>query len=323
MNRSHHYIALALDILYREPKLIKKYYKPFSFFRNKRTDAKYIFMVDNKMPIGGMFDRLKGIISIFAISKNRNKTFKLNFKYPFDLSQYLMPNQYDWTIDDDEIVYQYPKSRPIIAYGEYADPKRLMKNHSGECHFYYGYNSLKEINAKFGSDYKWTDLYNELFRPTEHLQKYINYYKNEIGENYVVVHFRFLNLLGDKTETDINPVLDQKNIEALMIKSKNKIMGIAANHPNSRIMLSTDSNNFVEYIKKEIPEIYVVPGKIKHIGTAGTTSDEENLKMFIDYYLIAGAKCVYSVYGKGMWKSAFPEYSAMIGGCPFNRVSLD
>ena len=323
MNRSHHYIALALDILYREPKLIKKYYRPFSFLRNKKTDAKYIFMVDNKMPIGGMFDRLKGIISIFAISKNRNKTFKLNFKYPFDLSQYLMPNQYDWTIDDNEIVYQYPKSRPIIAYGEYADPKRLMKNYNAECHFYYGYNSLKEINAKFGSDYKWTDLYNELFRPTEHLQKYINYYKNEIGENYVVVHFRFLNLLGDKTETDINPVLDQKNIEALMIKSKNKIMGIAANHPNSRIMLSTDSNNFVEYIKKEIPEIYVVPGKIKHIGTAGTTSDEENLKMFIDYYLIAGAKYVYSVYGKRMWKSAFPEYSAMIGGCPFNRVSLD
>ena len=149
MNNIHYLGALILDRFCREPQLIWRYYRPFLFLHN-RTDAKYIFMVDNKMPIGGMFDRLKGIISIFAISKNRNKTFKLNFKYPFDLSQYLMPNQYDWTIDDDEIVYQYPKSRPIIAYGEYADPKRLMKNHSGECHFYYGYNSLKEINAKFG-----------------------------------------------------------------------------------------------------------------------------------------------------------------------------
>ena len=44
------------------------------------------------------------------------------------------------------------------------------------------------------------------------------------------------------------------------------------------------------------------------------------LKMFTDYYLISGAQKVYSLWHEGMWKSAFPEYAALIGGVPFERI---
>jgi len=36
--------------------------------------------------------------------------------------------------------------------------------------------------------------------------------------------------------------------------------------------------------------------------------------------LMGGAKKVYSIWSEGMWKSAFPEYAAMIGRTEFERV---
>ena len=60
----------------------------------------YIFMVDGRIPHGGMFDRLKGLITIYAISKALGKPFKLSWSYPFVLSKYLEPNEYDWPIDE-------------------------------------------------------------------------------------------------------------------------------------------------------------------------------------------------------------------------------
>ena len=36
--------------------------------------------------------------------------------------------------------------------------------------------------------------------------------------------------------------------------------------------------------------MYIVPGTVKHIDTAGETDDSENIKMFTDYYLISGAQ---------------------------------
>lgn len=321
-NYIHHYCALALDVCHREPKMIWRYYRPFKLFRGKGESSKYIFMVDDKVTHGGMFDCLKGIISIYAISKELHKDFRIHFVSPFELSDYLMPNEYDWDISDEDITYNYNVSMPIIAFGEYADPHRLLKNRRNECHFYYGYDSLNEINAHFHSNYMWNGLYAELFKPTEYLQKHIDFYRNDIGRDYIVTHFRFLNLLGDKTETDINPTLGVDAKEALKKKCKDKILEIADKHEGKRIMLSTDSNVFMEYIKEKVPDVYTIPGKIKHIGTSCDTSDAEILKMFLDYYIIGGAEKVYSICGPGMWKSAFPEYAAMIGGCRFERLSL-
>jgi hypothetical protein len=76
---------------------------------------------------------------------------------------------------------------------------------------------------------------------------------------------------------------------------------------------------FIHYATTQIPELYVVPGTVKHIDTAGTTDDSENIKMFTDYYLLANAQIVYSLWHEGMWKSAFPEYAARIGGVEFER----
>ena len=78
------------------------------------------------------------------------------------------------------------------------------------------------MNAYFETNYQWGELYRELFRPTAYLQRYLDLYQSEIGANYIAIHTRFMNLLGDKTETDINPELGSENqksalVEALLI----------------------------------------------------------------------------------------------------------
>ena len=69
-----------------------------------------------------------------------------------------------------------------------------------------------------------------------------------------------------------------------------------------------------------MPDVYVVPGEIKHIGTSEDNSEASTIKMFLDYYLIAEAEKVYNFVSDGMWKSAFPEYAAKIGQKPFERI---
>lgn len=321
MNRQ--YFVRMLDVLWREPKMIFRYYLNGNTGSGWYTGfSKNIFMVDGKVGHGGMFDRLKGAISVYAISKIHQKDFRIHFTYPFDLSKYLEPNEYDWRIDEDDIQYSFPHSRPLFLYGECYDPKRLFKNRSCESHFYYGYDSLDVINKKYGTSFEWGELYRDLFKLTPYLQQYIDYYQKEIGKDYIVVHTRFLNLLGDKVETAINPELALSERNKLMEQMRDKIIELAGQNDKMRVMLASDSMTFINYMKKEMPAIYVIPGMVKHIDTAGETNDAENIKMFLDYYLIRGAQKVYSLVGEGMWPSAFPEYAAKIGEVAFQRIEL-
>lgn len=319
-----HYCGVWMkDVIIREPKLIRKYYGPIYFKKRLEASPKNVLMVDDRVQHGGMFDCLKGIVTIYAISKAQHKDFRIHFISPFHLEDYLCPNEYDWRLGVDTLEYRFPVSRPIFAYGEFAHPRRLWKNRRGQTHFYYGYNSLDKVNAHFDTQYEWSQLYKELFSPHPHLQELINHYKKEIGSDYIVTHFRFLNLLGDKMEyAEMNPTLLAEEQERLMEKCKDALEELMKKHPGRRVMLATDSNRFVEYVSQHIPDIYTIPGKIKHVGTARTASDAEVTKMFLDYYIIGGADKVYSLWTTGMWKSAFPQYAAMIGRRPFERIRI-
>ncbi len=324
------------DICVREPKLIAKYYIPFCF---SRESNRMVFKADGHFPHGGMFDRLKGAISVYAASQCNGREFKISFTHPFDLRDYLEPNEYDWTIDESNLVKGWPAARPVFMYGEFADPVRLVKKRSCESHFYYGYNSLDWLNERYGKSFEFGALYKQLFKPTARLQKYIDMYKAEIGSKYIVAHFRFMNLIGDSTEfKEINPTLPEDKQNELIEKSLDQLRKLENFNFNSnfnsevevnknsqsqggfRIMLCTDSARFVSIVKEQMPDVYVVPGEIKHIGTAEDNSDASTIKMFLDYYLIAEAEKVYNFVSDGMWKSAFPEYAAKIGQKPFERV---
>lgn len=312
----------AIDVAYRGPRL--KWITRHVSGCGEGGRMPYVFMVDGRINHGGMFDRLKGLISVYAITKCLNKDFRICWNYPFDLTKYLEPNTYDWRTTEDRMRWGLFNHNAVIAYGEVNDPSRLWHRRSRETHFYYGFNALDKINAHFGTSYEWGSLYRELFRPTPYLQQYLDYYQKEIGSEYIAVHTRFMNLLGDRTETVGTPrVLSAEEQELLKQKAKAAIEKLMRQHPGMRVMIASDSMVFIDYISREIPSVYIVPGTVKHIDTAGETDDTENIKMFTDYYLMAGARHVYSLWHEGMWRSAFPEYAARIGGVDFSLSTFE
>lgn len=306
------------NILYREPLFVLKYYIHFLHLNSGRE---VLFMCDGKMLHGGLFDRLKGAISIYAVSKVIGKRFGIYFVSPFLLEEYLVPNLYDWRVNDHDLVYSYPFSKPIIAYSEYRNPKRLFKKRVGQVHYYYSWEILNYINKKYGTSFDWVSLYNELFRPSLYLNRNVDHVKTEIKSPYFAVHLRFMNLLGDKVENDEETKLGEEERKELINSCEIKIKELCSCMKMKAVVFS-DSMVFLQDVKKELPEVYVVSGNARHIGTASKTTDDENLKLFTDMYLMVDAQKVYSIVGKGLYSSAFPEYSAKIGKKPFERISI-
>jgi len=134
-----------------------------------------------------------------------------------------------------------------------------------------------------------------------------------------------MNLLGDKVETPNNPELNSEGKVKLIGDALKRIENIKqiARRAGKRLMLSTDSMKFIDTVKEKFSNVYIVPGRVKHIDTVASTDDEENIKLFLDMYLMAYSDKVYSLVGPGMWPSAFPEYSANIGQVKFERIKWD
>ena len=312
-------LYLLKNLICREFYFILKYY----LHKTQRylIEPSVVLMADGKMRHGGLFDRLKGAISIYAISKAQKKQFSIYFVAPFRLEEYLAPNQYDWRIGDVEMIYSYPSSRPIIAYSEFRNPWRLFKDYQGQTHFYFGSDIIESINQRFGTSFEWTTLFHELFRPSDYLIQHVDKVKAEIGTQYFAVHFRFMNLLGDKVENDEDTKLSEGERKELINSCLIKIKELCFSIKIKAVVLS-DSMVFLQEVKKELPAVYIVSGNARHIGTAGKTTDNDNLKLFTDMYLMADAQKVYSIVGKGLYPSAFPEYSAKIGNKPFERFYI-
>ena len=325
-------VSYLKDVLVREPLML---WRGYSMRRSRkqalghgaaggcadtRRAGAMVFCADGRMPHGGMFDRLKGAVSVYAAAKVLGRDFHICVTSPIVLEKYLEPNAYDWRLGAEGRCDSAWCARPVVMYGEWNNPRLLLKRRRREAHFYYGYNSLEYINRCCGMQFDWGELYGELFRPTAYLQQYIDDCKQGLGKEYVAVHLRFMNLLGDKTEFDSDPTLPRAEQESLTMRALASLREVMQRNCGKRILLATDSATFVERVRREEPEVCFIPGEIKHIGTAQHTSDGAVVKMFVDYYMIAGAERVYNLVGPGMWPSAFPEYAAKIGRCPFERI---
>ena len=316
MNYMNEFVEKAL-IFRREAILILKYYLRMP--ERYTSPHRIIYMADDRMYSSGMFDRLKGMISLYALSKAQGKQFNIYHVNPFLLEDYLQPNSYNWICDD--IQYCFFRNRPIINYPN--DLNRLFKLRR-ESHVYIGHDIIDEINKHYNQNFEFGVLYRQLFKPTKHLQNKIDESIKQIGgEKFISIHIRLVNLLGDHTERLKEfSQLETTEAECLLEDLKKVILEIVSNNSDYKIVLATDSNIFCQYIKKEIPCIYCVPGKIKHVGNSAVVKDEEALKMFTDYYLLSMSERVFSIVGKGLYSSQFPLYAAKIGNKPFERVKI-
>lgn len=283
------------------------------------NDKEIICMIDGKVKHGGLTDRVNGIVSCFDTALKLNRKFKILFNYPFNLQDYLIPNEYDWTIENGQITYNV-NSKPIFlrSLNTKQEIKRglqllsdLKKFHDKQLHVYSNINSTDSI--------RFNQLFNILFKPSNRLNNILNKERAKIGGKYVSATFRFQQLLNDFKEGDYR-VLSAQNRLKLISKCVSVIEGLHTEYPNYKILVTSDSSTFLNKVS-DFPFVHIVTGNIIHMEYDHNSNFLAQVKAFIDLYLIAEAEVIHSIVIKPMYKSGFPEFASKIYNRPFRIIS--
>lgn len=280
----------------------------------------FVFAADGTTVLGGLADRIKGIMELYDWCQRNNYGFKVNFHDPFLLQDYLMPNEYDWTINKDQVSYHPDESEPVLLQRTGLMSQSFLKHEQTYYDWSMKLHSIrthKQLHMKTHfalSSYNWAQRYHELFKPAPVLSERLEYYKQQIGGKYISISFRFTTLLGD-LQDNVNSELpfDEKRI--LIERCKNEILKIQTENPEvEHFLVATDSITFIHSVEN-IPKVFVVPGEICHIAQErNKVNDDSTMKTFLDLYLIMDAEKSYLVQFGSMWCSQFPLLACKVAG---------
>lgn len=290
-----------------------KYYRKFRWVRaNRRNVLYFVFEPDVKHP--GLADRLKAIISLYNVCKKNQYKLKIYFETPFRLHDYLCAKT-DWRMDLNELEYS-AKDTIIVNETNWKRILFLKPDKQYQCYCYAG----NDIPWKFEeTGYLWSDLFNELFKPSETLLQ--AYQKLRMEESYVVIHIRFVNALERFENTFFDNYLDnEQERRSLIDKCKKGIVEVMNDNPYIPVYVISDSKVFLE----EITDL-----QVKTLGTdnIGHTGDKNNadteLKTFLDLYVLSKSKTIYRIRAKELYNlSCFALLAARIGNVPFVNKDL-
>lgn len=76
---------------------------------------------------GGLSDRLRGIVSIYAECKKQRLPFRIVFE-PLHLEDYLLPNKYDWRISKEEICWDSQRVYPCVLLTYHNNSKNSWQH---------------------------------------------------------------------------------------------------------------------------------------------------------------------------------------------------
>ncbi len=302
--------------------LLETYYnKPCNHDQTKKC---VIFMANGFVLHGGLADRIKGILSVYSWCLSRNVAFKIHFVSPFLLNKYLLPNEYDWKIDENEIFYDRSTKVSYLMHDTvsdslektYLDKKTIQwmdeqwLGHNGQIHVYTNTDCCQE---------SYSQLFSVLFKPSNVLSHLLSQAKSEVGNEYITISFRFTTLLGDFQDC-INQELPADEQQHLIEVCLSAVKRIAAKHPFAcKTVVVSDSEKFLSKAK-ELPNVKIISGKVGHIDYDSNSAT--HLKTFLDFFMISNATKVYLVKSKQMYNSAFPRVAAEIGNKPFVLVEI-
>lgn len=290
-----------------------------------------VAMVDGMAYHGGMCDRFKGIVSLYAYCKHHGIPFRIRYTYPFRLEDYLSPAAYDWILNDNEYTDNPLYSRVLYMRGEHLARRLLGLKVTRQVHFYTNRDLLERINDVLRGEnetdrYDWGELFREIFRPCEGLRNRIDAIKRNIGGDYCAAVFRFQNLLGDFHEYRYKELAGADEKEALVVKCLDAISELKKRHGDKTLLVTSDSAAFLQRVS-QIEGVHIIPGKLIHIdqvsGEAdGDTGREAYMKSFLDFYVLSEAQKIYRVGTSYMYPSEFPVYAAKVHGIPFESIEI-
>ena len=292
-----------------------KYYPMQGAPQDPELTRGIVVRCDGRIFHGGLTDRLRGILTLYSEARRRGMPFHIYWTSPFPLTDYLVPASVDWRITAEELIDTRPGAFPVIVDDLTPAESRVrvraaLRHHCTQHHFY--------TNADYArGDY--SVLFTELFRPSPQVEKELAHHLDLLGEEYYAFTTRFLSLLGDFKEWDTT-TLPHAESEALMEKVAREFDRIAASLPaDCRILLTSDSRRFLDYMAGRDTRIYIVPGEVRNIDLGTAPAPDAWLKTFTDQQLLMRARHVWLLRTDRMYPSGFPRFAAEVGSRPFTR----
>jgi len=310
LNKIKETFTVKVWMFYKKIQLLAYYLK----IEPKNNKAFCVLKIDGRVHHGGLCDRLKSAVAIYALCKASNVPFKLYFSSPFNLKDILEPNTYNWLIDKEELSSSIINTKLITSYTAIIKQSLHSKK---QIHVYnFGGGYLEYINSRFGTSYTFSELFSELFKPSAILNQRLEKMEKVIGQKYISACFRFQSLLGDfyegeyfeKISTSYNDIKRKK----LVNYSIESLRQIIKNHPSTPILVTSDSEKFLALIKTW-PEVKTIPGKVVHMDFTADESINVYMKSYLDLLMLSRSQKIYRISGNGLYESGFPKVAALIG----------
>jgi hypothetical protein len=290
-----------------------------------------IYMANDTRYRGGWTDRLSAMLGLYRIAKDNGFDFKINFTKPFNLLDFIIPNKYDWRIDENDVLFSeenisvsmfirsirdlYPETQFCKDRSEFEKKLLDLKGKYRQIHCYCG-TLRPQVHGR------WIELFNELFVLTDELKERIDFHRQKMNSQYVSAVFRFQQLLGDDFgEGSQYPTLAECEQNNLIEMCINNLKIILDSEKDKIVLVCADSTRFREAIK-DIKNIYVVDGPRKH-PNLDFIDKEIQMLSFIDFFLIPFGEKTYCFAPKPLYKSGFPQIASIFGKVPFQYIERD
>lgn len=292
-----------------------------------------IYMVQPETTFsGGLSDRLRAITSIYKECKRQRLNFKLVFE-PLHMEDYLEPNGYDWRIDKRDIVWDAVKVFPCTVLTYHHNLRNALQRFAQRTilrsFLRKNYQQIHVYSNMATEEEEYGILFKELFKPTQELQQQIDFHLQQLGGkgNYISMTFRFRQLLGDFKEG--GETLPERERSAYIDRCAKCVERMHHAVPDKKILVTADSYTFLNQLTARFGNnstdnwLYVIPGKVVHIGFTYDADKKTYMKSFVDYYMLSYASTVYLVRDKLMYHSGFPERAAMLNGVDYKENYLN
>lgn len=278
---------------------------------------------DGRIHQAGLADCIRGMVAVYNICKGKKIDFKIIYNYPFRLQDFLVPNEYNWQLLDDQKIYCKNDAIDVVCMSKeylFGKVNTVLQNKYIHSKLFDSKASLIRLYSNvhyMGDNYSRDFLH--LFKPSALLKNEIELQQSQIGGKYVSASFRFANLLGDIKDT-FGFELDGLQKRDLIDLCKKAILDIYNDSNVEKVLVTSDSNSFIRELS-EMDFVYVIPGKPGHLGYNGDY--EVVLKTFLDMYMIAQAEKVYMVRTEQMYKSGFAKNASLIYNKPFEEYFIE
>lgn len=282
----------------------------------KRPAPLVIFSLDGRYFDRGFVDRLRGMVTTYAYCKLTGREFRIDHVSPFLLQDYFAPNKVDWRLKEGEKSYNLLYANPLIIYKKSKLKKSLCGMSKSRQYHLYCSEYVDEFNRAMGTDYKFPELFQELFKPSEKLLEIVKPYRSYIDEGYISASFRFMELLGD-FQDERRCVISPEEQEDYITRSLEAIRRLHDENPDTKILVTSDSARFVKRAS-EFSFVITLPGEIGHIGFA--FSEAVINKTMLDFYMLSQAKKVYHFRTGAMYGGAFSHIASLSNAVPYKFV---